>query len=128
MRRVLSLSNELALLQHATEGARLLVDQFATNPPDAWAMMRTLPTAVVAVLTLLEARVRQLDRAVRGVVDPAGIWTSWSESGGPSPGEETALILREGSATQELARLEADLHRARRRREFRQKNCRKRSR
>lgn len=91
-RKRLSVSAELNDLRSALEGIRLLLDRFAGEPPESWTMLSSLPRSVVALVELLDHRVRHLDRAVRGHVDPGDLWASHSGFG-PADDEEKDVRL-----------------------------------
>lgn len=75
MRRRVSLASELMTVREAVRAVRLLVDPLVMLPMRGCFVPRGLPSSVVAGLTLIEERLRQVDRAIRGAVDPESIVT-----------------------------------------------------
>jgi hypothetical protein len=71
-KKTLSLSNELHLIIDAMGGVqrqvRHVIDDYAADDPDALA-------GIDAMLVVLRERLRLLDRAVRGTLDPRLVWS-----------------------------------------------------
>jgi hypothetical protein len=82
-KKTLSLSNELHLIMDAVGGVqrqvRHVIDDYAADDPDALA-------GIDAMLVVLRERLRLLDRAVRGTLDPRLVWCAESDAD-LSPGD-----------------------------------------
>jgi hypothetical protein len=117
--RCVSTARALGLVHDAVVGVRLLAGQLID-----WRLTddRTpLPSVIESIATLVELHVRDLDRMVRGEVDPASRWHREVDAGPPDAGPD--VVLTQWSVAETLKRAEAEVHRARRRAEFvRRKN------
>jgi hypothetical protein len=109
------LGAELAEIRGAVEGARDLVDALVYGAsPDADSARRT-PRRVSAILNLLAERVRAVERACNGSVDPADVAAQFNEP----LGREGACLRSWGprrsreELTRELRRLEFESRRRR---------------
>ncbi len=80
-RKAVSLSGELHLLIQTVDGVRDLADRLSLETLND----RTLPSSIAATLALLKERLRLLDRAVRGAVDPQVLWCRENDSLPPVP-------------------------------------------
>ncbi|MBI5543815.1 MAG: hypothetical protein HY901_08015 [Deltaproteobacteria bacterium] len=86
----MSVSAELATIQRAVEGVLSLLDvEHLVAGLDAEAGRR-----VAAVLVLVWCRLRDLDRGVRGIVDPALLWAEHNAALEPQPGDEPDVLLK----------------------------------
>jgi hypothetical protein len=92
MRRV-SLSAELMTIRDAIGAVRLLVHPLLFLPLGECGVPRGLPRAVIAGLTLVEERLRHVDRAICGVIDPRTIATAENEPGRPDDGSTDVILL-----------------------------------
>lgn len=90
MRKAVSISAELATIQCAVEGTLALLDEeHLVAGLDVEAGRR-----VAAVLVLAWCRLRDLDRAVRGALDPAQLWAEHNAALEPGAGDEPDVILK----------------------------------
>lgn len=69
-RRAISLSNELHLLMDSIHGVRSLTKQWI----DSFGLDHDLPRSIFSLLVVLTERLRLVDRAVQGYVDPRLAW------------------------------------------------------
>ena len=70
-RKSVSLSNELHVIMDSIRGVRSLTKQWI----DSFGMDADIPQQVSALLVVLMDRLRLVDRAVRGTVDPHLVWS-----------------------------------------------------
>jgi hypothetical protein len=76
----ISVSSELHQLALAASGLRLLASRLRDAPEDPES--RDTGTAVASLLLLLTERLRLVERAVRGTIDPAVIWNRENDAEG----------------------------------------------
>jgi hypothetical protein len=113
-RKAVSLSGELHLLLKAVDGIRELADSLSMSSFEDGAVALSIASG----LSLVKERLRLLDRAVRGTVDP---WLLWCEENDAVPPlDEGAddvedVVLRSRSEKRTVRRLRKDLKRAKRR-------------
>lgn len=86
MTRALELADELAVLRHALEGVRLLVEISSEHVAPDEETARLAPRCAVAVTTLVVQRLHEVERATRGTIDPAGLIASHNEAVGDEGG------------------------------------------
>lgn len=75
-RKRISFSNELHVLMDSIGGLHSLTRQWI----DSFGQEPHIPDQVYALLTLLLDRLRLLDRAVRGTVDPHLVWSRQNDA------------------------------------------------
>lgn len=90
VRKRVSLSNELHLVIDSIGGIRALTRQWI----DSFGGEPHVPDQIHAVLTVVIDRLRLLDRAVRGTIDPFLVWSSENdvESIPGDPSEEDVVL------------------------------------
>lgn len=110
-----SLTFELLLLDHAVEAARLLAEVLARDSFEEEADARRAAASIAAVLALVNTRLLDLERVVRGDLDPARILAPHNQKRPPPAGsDEEDIILVPWSPKKRCRRLKAELARARR--------------
>lgn len=109
-RKRISLSHELDLVMKSIAGTKQLAILLADSPPETG----LLTWSVVAVLTAVEERVRLLDRAVRGTVDPLLLWCAENNAMSATDSEDEAdIFLVEWSDKRRARQHRRELKRAR---------------
>jgi len=92
--RYVSIAAEFANLGHAVNAAVIISEALADGGlPTAEATARA-PTAITAVLTLVHARLEQVQRVLRGNEDPKTILEPHNVTGELSPEEDQEVRLR----------------------------------
>jgi hypothetical protein len=99
-RKTISLSNELQLLLDATQGVRSLVQRWI----DSFGMEAQIPEQISALLVLLAERLRLLDRATRGSVDPRLVWSPQNDQKLVPGDRAEASVTLTAWSDQQLAR------------------------
>ncbi|MFL5350684.1 MAG: hypothetical protein ACJ8AT_38425 [Hyalangium sp.] len=92
MHKAISLSAELAEIRNAVEGARFLADELATGGLEDRKRELQAPLTISAILVLVELRLHQVERVLRGEEDPLLLWAPHNDV---SPG--VAAVLRVGA-------------------------------
>ena len=110
-RKRVSLSSELHLTMDAINGVRSLTKQWI----DSFGMDSRLPDQIRALLAIVTERIRLMDRAVRGAVDPHLVWCEENDAKyAGDPNEDDHVLVAWGE--RRLARHHrAEWHRAKRR-------------
>lgn len=109
-RKQISLSHELDLVMKSIAGAKQLAILVAESPPETG----LLAWSVVALLTAVEERLRLLDRAVRGTVDPLLLWCAENNAMSATDSEDEAdIFLVEWSDKRRAQQHRRELKRAR---------------
>jgi hypothetical protein len=109
---MLSLGWELMSIQHAIDGARILVDCIANHQFGSEHDKKAAPHAAAATLALVSLRLRELWRAVQGTTNPAD--TMWAPHNATEhrANAHDDIYLAEWSAEQTLIAAEENLARA----------------
>ncbi len=91
MRKTVSLSNELHVIMDSIRGVRSLTKQWI----DSFGMDADIPQQVSALLVVLMDRIRLVDRAVRGTVDPHLVWSPENDAHDipGDPNEEDVVLV-----------------------------------
>lgn len=111
-RKSVSLSNELHVLMDSMGGLHSLTRQWI----DSFGQEAHIPDQIYALLTLLMDRLRLLDRAVRGTVDPHLAWSKQNDADLiPGDPREEDVILTCWSNRRLLRHHRAELRSARQR-------------
>lgn len=76
VRRKISFSNELHIFMESIGGLQSLTRQWI----DSFGQEEHIPDQVYALLSLLLDRLRLLDRAVRGTIDPFLVWSRQNDA------------------------------------------------
>lgn len=76
--KVVVLDWEVGELSSAVQGAALLIELVTTSQLANEDQERVAPRAAAAILNLVTARMRDLQRALRGDLDPAVLFTSFN--------------------------------------------------
>jgi hypothetical protein len=102
MHKAISLSAELAEIRNAVEGARFLADELATGGLEDRKRELQAPLTISAILVLVELRLHQVERVLRGEEDPLLLWAPHNDmSPIQAEDEEHDLVLRSWSAPEE---------------------------
>ncbi|WP_244224580.1 hypothetical protein [Corallococcus sicarius] len=95
MHKAISLSAELAEIRNAVEGARFLADELATGGLEDRKRELQAPLTISAILVLVELRLHQVERVLRGEEDPLLLWAPHNDvSLIQAEDEEHDLVLR----------------------------------
>ncbi|ADO73849.1 uncharacterized protein STAUR_6092 [Stigmatella aurantiaca DW4/3-1] len=95
MHKAISLSAELAEIRNAVEGARFLADELATGGLEDRKRELQAPLTISAILVLVELRLHQVERVLRGEEDPLLLWAPQNDvSPIQAEDEEHDLVLR----------------------------------
>jgi hypothetical protein len=86
MHKAISLSAEMAEIRNAVEGARFLADELATGGMEDRKRELQAPLTISAILVLVELRLHQVERVLRGEEDPLLLWAIWCSARGASQG------------------------------------------
>jgi hypothetical protein len=98
MHKAISLSAELAEIRNAVEGARFLADELATGGLEDRKRELQAPLTISAILVLVELRLHQVERVLRGEEDPLLLWAPHNDvSPIQAEDEEHDLVLRSWS-------------------------------
>ncbi len=116
--RNVSLSRALDLVREAVDGVRLLADQLVDLPLAEGEGPSALPCAIEGALALIDRYLDGVYAAVRGEVDPAGIWDPRIDAG-ETYDDEPDVVLHAWSVKDTIANAKRELRRARRERRFR---------
>ncbi len=108
----ISIAAELSSIGRAIDGAVLLTDALAEDAAFSTEAADRIPSAVVAVLGLVHARLDQVQRVLRGSTDPKRILTPSNQTGAPSPEEDPDIRLRVWTHDQRIAYHSRELHMA----------------
>jgi len=108
-KRVISMSSELQLLIEGVGGIYALNRRFIEN----FGMEAELPENISSLLAILIERLRLLDRAVRGAVDPRLAWCIENDAFRHGDPGETDLVLPEFTEKQAAQHHRAHWKRAR---------------
>jgi hypothetical protein len=92
-KRVISISSELQLLLEGVQGVYLLNRRFI----ESFGMEEELPESISALLAILIERLRLMDRAVRGSIDPHVAWCVENDAARHGDPNEKDLVLPEWS-------------------------------
>ncbi len=87
--RAVSVSNELAVLQRAVEGASLLVEVARHGGVEG----EESAPQVAAILALVSCRLRDLGRAARGTLDAERFWAPHNAVVEPTDSDQEDLVL-----------------------------------
>ncbi len=87
--RAVSVSNELATLQRAVEGASLLVEVARHGGVEG----EDSAPQVAAILSLVSCRLRDLGRAARGTLDAGAFWAPHNAVVGSGTKDQEDVIL-----------------------------------
>lgn len=110
--RKLRVGWELMTIQHAIDGARILVEGIANHQLGSDHDEKAAPHAAAAMLSLVSLRMRDLWRAVQGTTNPAdSIWGPHNSTE-PRSNEHDDVYLTEWSAERILIAAEDALARA----------------
>lgn len=94
-----SLTMELANLEHALRGASLLAELLANHDLPDEETLRMAPHCITAQLALVNARLRHLGRVIRGEEDAETLWAPHNAtSPSPRPGDDEDVRLVSGSS------------------------------
>jgi hypothetical protein len=107
-----SIAAELSSIGRAVDGAVLLTDALAEDAVFSTEAEARIPSAVVAVLGLVHARLDQVQRVLRGSTDPKRILTPGNLTGAPSPEEDPDIRLRVWTHDQRIAFHSREVHMA----------------
>lgn len=94
-RRSWSLQHELYVIESAVDGARILVELVAYDQAATEHDHRAAPVAAAAVLTLVELRVRELGRVLRGEVKPGSLRAAHNACDGEPAAADVVFTARE---------------------------------
>jgi hypothetical protein len=98
MHKAISLSAEFAEIRNAVEGARFLADELATCGLEDRKRELQAPLTISAILVLVELRLHQVERVLRGEEDPLLLWAPHNDvSSMQAEDEEHDLVLRSWS-------------------------------
>jgi hypothetical protein len=98
MHKAISLSAEMAEIRNAVEGARFLADELATRGMEDRKRELQAPLTISAILVLVELRLHQIERVLRGEEDPLLLWAPHNDvSPIQAEDEEHDLVLRSWS-------------------------------
>ena len=104
MHKAISLSAEMAEIRNAVEGARFLADELATGGMEDRKRELQAPLTISAILVLVELRLHQVERVLRGEEDPLLLWAPHNDvSPIQAEDEEHDLVLRSWSEPEEDA-------------------------
>jgi hypothetical protein len=107
-----SIAAELGFIGRAVDGAVLLTDALAEDAAFSSDATERIPPAVIAVLSLVHARLDQVQRVLRGSSDPKRILAPHNLTGAPSPGEDPDVTLSVWNHAQRVAYHSRELHMA----------------
>jgi hypothetical protein len=97
--RAVSLTMELVNLEHALRGASLLAELLANQDLPDEETQRMAPHCITAQLALVNARLRQVGRVIRGEEDAETLWAPHNAtSPSPRPGDDEDVRLVSGSS------------------------------
>jgi hypothetical protein len=98
MHKAISLSAEMAEIRNAVERARFLADELATGGMEDRKRELQAPLTISAILVLVELRLHQVERVLRGEEDPLLLWAPHNDvSPIQAEDEEHDLVLRSWS-------------------------------
>ncbi|HYO52948.1 hypothetical protein [Archangium sp.] len=98
MHKAISLSAEMAEIRNAVEGARFLADELATGGLEDRKRELQAPLTISAILVLVELRLHQVERVLRGEENPLLLWAPHNDmSPIQAEDEEHDLVLRSWS-------------------------------
>ncbi len=98
MHKAISLSAEMAEIRNAVEGTRFLADELATGGLEDRKRELQAPLTISAILVLVELRLHQVERVLRGEEDPLLLWAPHNDvSPIQAEDEEHDLVLRSWS-------------------------------
>ncbi|HYO58519.1 hypothetical protein [Archangium sp.] len=90
----ISLNMELANLEHALRGASLLAELLANHDLPDEETQRMAPHCITAQLALVNARLRQVGRVIRGEEDAETLWAPHNAiNPSPLPGDDGDVRL-----------------------------------
>jgi hypothetical protein len=92
-RKTVSVSSELQLLIDGARGVHALTRRFI----DSFGMETELPESISALLVIMIERLRLMDRAVRGTVDPHLVYCVENDASRSANPSEEDLVLTEWS-------------------------------
>ena len=92
-RKLVSLSEELVLVEHALGAVRLLASAFFEEQVGRPAEFEAAPLAMAAVSVLVSERLKLLTRVARGTLDPALIHADHNDVTGSEEDGSTDLTL-----------------------------------
>jgi hypothetical protein len=100
---LVSLSAELSHLGNAVTAAALLTESLALDSLPSEEAKAQVPSAVTAVLELVQTRLAQMRRVLRGAEDPAALLSPHNATGEPRPGDDADVVLRPWRPAQRAA-------------------------